>query len=494
MICPATGLSLRREAQGAARRAVIPNIGAVQARAPVPRKKEQRPLVEKLIGGRYRVHGLIGEGGMGAVYEAEDGRSGDRVAVKVLHPEHVAKKDAESRLRHEARVVSSLGHPNICAIYDVGVLDDGSPYLVMERLRGSSLAAWIERQGALDQSVLIDIMTQVLSALAMAHDRGVVHRDLKPDNIFLVTSPRGVAQAKLLDFGISKASGIEDTAVDLTRTGMVMGTPYYMAPEQARGDRDLDHRVDLWAVGVILYEALTGRRPFVARNYNALLVQILTAKPRPIRELNPAVTEPLAGVVARALSKLREDRQQSSRELEQAIRACRPVPKADLPRLEPSPAAAPAATPKVGRRRFTERMDAAEAKAATLPARSQEQPGSRGTEAGPGQALARPREVPRPGSRRSSAPPRRLRSSPPPATGATPRRRSSVPPASEESSAGDTISEDPTVVMSSKTLELHDYFTQSDGPEGDEDAERTVVDPPSFTAETPTLDGDDRRK
>ncbi|WP_437723675.1 serine/threonine-protein kinase [Sorangium sp. So ce861] len=278
-----------------------------------------RSLLGHVIGDKYGVTAIIGEGGMGAVYEAEHLQIGRLVAVKVMHPRETQQREAISRLEHEARVAGRIGHPNICEVYDMGWLPDGSPYLVMERLHGETLAQRIERRGVVSPSELVDIMLQVLSALVTAHERGIVHRDLKPENIFLSERAGMLPVAKLLDFGISQASGM-DGAMDLTRTGMVMGTPYYMAPEQARGDVELDHRLDLWAVGVILYEALTGQRPFVARNYNALLVQILTLWHRPVTELDPTIPPGLSRLVDRALAKERDERFQSAREFQEALR------------------------------------------------------------------------------------------------------------------------------------------------------------------------------
>ncbi|WP_437608130.1 serine/threonine-protein kinase [Sorangium sp. So ce834] len=278
-----------------------------------------RSLLGHVIGDKYGVTAIIGEGGMGAVYEAEHLQIGRLVAVKVMHPRETQQREAISRLEHEARVAGRIGHPNICEVYDMGWLPDGSPYLVMERLHGETLAQRIERYGVMPPSELVDIMLQVLSALVTAHERGIVHRDLKPENIFLSERAGMLPVAKLLDFGISQASDMDGT-LDLTRTGMVMGTPYYMAPEQARGDIELDHRLDLWAVGVILYEALTGQRPFVARNYNALLVQILTLWHRPVTELDPTIPPGLSRLVDRALAKERDERFQSAREFQEALR------------------------------------------------------------------------------------------------------------------------------------------------------------------------------
>ncbi|MGK3998947.1 serine/threonine-protein kinase [Sorangium sp. So ce1024] len=282
-----------------------------------------RSLLGHVIGDKYGVTAIIGEGGMGAVYEAEHLQIGRLVAVKVMHARETQQREAIARLEHEARIAGRIGHPNICEVYDIGRLPDGSPYLVMERLHGETLAQRIERCGVVPPGELIDIMLQVLSALVTAHERGIVHRDLKPENIFLSERAGMLPVAKLLDFGISQASGVDGAAMNLTRTGMVMGTPYYMAPEQARGEVELDHRLDLWAVGVILYEALTGQRPFVAHNYNALLLKILTLWHRPVTELDPSIPPGLSRLVDRALAKEREERFQSAREFQEALRRFR---------------------------------------------------------------------------------------------------------------------------------------------------------------------------
>lgn len=257
---------------------------------------------------------------MGVVYEAEHLTIGKLVAVKVLHPSKAQNREAVSRLRHEARVAGTLGHPNICAVYDMGRLDDGSPYLVMERLHGETLAERIARLHRLAAADMVDIMLQVLSALAAAHQRGVVHRDLKPENIFLSQRAGIRPVPKLLDFGISKAEDIEDTVADPTGALLSAGTPYYMAPEQARGDRGIDWRVDLWAAGIVLYEGLTGQRPFVANNYNAMLVQILSMAHRPIREQDGELSVGLSRVVDKALAKRPDERYQSALEFQSALR------------------------------------------------------------------------------------------------------------------------------------------------------------------------------
>jgi len=285
----------------------------------------------------YRVSRLLGQGGMGTVYEAEaTGTASARVAIKVLKPEQATRSDAVSRFEREGRVLSAIRHPNICRIFDLGRLADGCPFMVMERLTGETLARRIERDRKVDPPQLVQIVQAALQALHAAHRQNIVHRDFKPDNIFIGTG--GAPDAvKVLDFGISKNTGMDDAAAHLTRTGMVMGTPYYMAPEQAMGDRNLDARVDVWAAGVVLYEGLSGRRPFVAKNYNSLLVQILTTSPVPIDQVVGQLPRSLVHAVSRAMEKKRDQRLQSVEELSELLGAVtwpRPV--------APSPPARPA--------------------------------------------------------------------------------------------------------------------------------------------------------
>jgi serine/threonine protein kinase len=272
---------------------------------------------------------------MGTVFEAEHITLGRSVAVKVLHASQAAKKDAIRRFQQEARAAGAIGHPNICGVIDLGTLDDGSPYIVMERLLGETLADRVAAEAGLPFEDVIDILIQVLSGLVAAHQQQIVHRDIKPENIFLTQRAGCPPLVKLLDFGVSKMTGVptgsarhEDLA--LTRTGMVMGTPFYMAPEQARGERDLDARVDLYACGVILYEALTGRRPFTASNYNALLLQILSATPRPATELRPALPAEFEAVIEKAMARRREDRYATAAEFQRDLQALRPQ---SLPRV-----------------------------------------------------------------------------------------------------------------------------------------------------------------
>jgi len=249
------------------------------------------------------VTGILGEGGMGAVYIAEHLMLGRKVAIKRLHPELVGDEKAVARFQREARAAAATGHEHIVEVLDLGYAEDGAPYLVMEHLRGSSLAQVLRQDGRLGLSRTANIVGQVLAALEAVHQREIVHRDLKPDNIFL-TRRGGVAEyVKVSDFGISKRKHEEGEPTNLRRTGVTMGTPYYMSPEQARGMRKLDHRVDLYAVAVITYECLTGRLPLIGDNYHALLQQILRVEPIPPSSLVPGLPPALDAVVLRGLAK-----------------------------------------------------------------------------------------------------------------------------------------------------------------------------------------------
>lgn len=275
-------------------------------------------LVGRIVGDRYRILGLIGEGGMGAVYEAEHLSVGRRVALKRLHPELATDAHAVSRFQREARAAGASGHEHVVDVLDLGFADDGAPYLVMELLAGESLATRLERVRQLAPQRAAAIAGQVLSALEAVHGLDVIHRDLKPDNIFLTRRHGRADYVKVLDFGVSKRN-VEGQDPKLTRTGVMVGTPHYMSPEQARGVRTLDHRVDLYAVGVILYESLAGQLPFRADNYHALLQSILARDPLPLDTLVSDVDPRLVALVERALAKNPDDRFPSARAMWEAL-------------------------------------------------------------------------------------------------------------------------------------------------------------------------------
>jgi serine/threonine-protein kinase len=358
-----------------------------------PARSAQRDLTGKKIGGKYVVRAVLGEGGMGTVFEAEHITIGRSVAVKVLHPQQARKKDAVKRFHQEARAAGAIGHPNICEVYDLGTLDDGSPYLVMERLMGETLADRIASEGGLPFDDVIDVLTQVLSGLVAAHEKRIVHRDIKPENVFLTKRVGCPPVAKLLDFGVSKmmpvVGGEREDDLDLTRTGMVMGTPYYMSPEQARGDRNLDARVDLYACGVIMYEALTGRRPYTAANYNALLLQILTTRPRPARELRPALPSGFDAVLDKSMARAREDRYQSAAEFQRDLQTLRD-------RHQPASPPIPLAIADLARNAFTPKSKAPAAMAPPSRVISATPPHMTDTERPPPVGAKPPAVVPRP--------------------------------------------------------------------------------------------------
>ncbi len=290
-----------------------------------------RALVGRTIADRYRIVGLLGEGGMGAVYVADHLRIGRKVAIKRLHPELAADEKAVQRFQREARAAGATGHEHIVEILDLGYTEDGAPFLVMEYLRGLSLAQTLKKEERLPPARACRIVGQLLAALAAVHENGIVHRDLKPDNIFLTRQGNDTDWVKVLDFGISKMKH-EDDGLDLTRTGVMMGTPYYMSPEQARGSKAIDHRADIYAAGVILHECLTGAVPFAGDNYHALLQQILRGDPPPPSATVPGIPRELDDVVVKALSKEPERRFATATAMLEALipfGATRPAPRRD---------------------------------------------------------------------------------------------------------------------------------------------------------------------
>jgi hypothetical protein len=277
--------------------------------------KTDDPFLGKVLGETYEIARLVGEGGMGRVYEARHLRLPDRrFAVKVMHPEFARQPEVVARFQREAESASSIGHPNVVDVFDVHKTPDGVPYLVGEFLEGEELGDYIERVGKLEVSFAVGLARQVCKALGAAHARGIVHRDMKPENVFLVLRD-GVPTVKVIDFGISKA-GSGDT--HLTRTGMIMGTPSYMAPEQARGDK-VDLRADVYAIGALLYHALTGQRPFDSDDPAATLNMVLTEEPPRPRSLAESVPEALELVVQHAMAKDPRERYQTTAELDLAL-------------------------------------------------------------------------------------------------------------------------------------------------------------------------------
>jgi tRNA A-37 threonylcarbamoyl transferase component Bud32 len=284
-------------------------------------------LIGATLAGRYEIVRRIGEGGMGAVYEARHAVIGKRVAVKVLLEKFLTKSDFVARLLQEARLASSIGHENIVDVTDFGTTDDGRSFVVMEFLDGEALSQLVMREAPLPVERSLRIARQVASALGAAHAKGIYHRDVKPENVYLVR--RGEADfVKVVDFGISKAvkqggneGGEAGEAYRLTHTGLLLGTPLYMSPEQARGDEDLDHRVDIWALGVMMYECLTGEVPFRANNYLGIISQVLTHTAAPPSKVRPelGIPDAVEAVVMRAMAKDRAQRYGAMADLERDL-------------------------------------------------------------------------------------------------------------------------------------------------------------------------------
>lgn len=291
---------------------------------------EEDPLIGTVLNDTYRISRVIGEGGMGRVYEAWHTRiRKKRYAIKVLHPEYARNEGILKRFQREAETAASVSHPNAVGVYDVAVTPQERPYLVSEYLEGIDLSHRIKQAHPLPETFIRHVALQVASALIEAHSRGVVHRDLKPQNIFLLYGPNGeipaLPIAKVLDFGLSRF--LDDSDSELTRSGMVMGTPSYMSPEQARGER-ADHRVDVYGIGAMLFACVAGRPPFKSSSPQATVLAVMNEEaPRPSK-LNPDVSPDLELIIQRAMARDPERRYSTMQELYQALEVLHSEPEA----------------------------------------------------------------------------------------------------------------------------------------------------------------------
>jgi eukaryotic-like serine/threonine-protein kinase len=278
--------------------------------------------IGQVIENKYRINRLIGEGGMGAVYEGENVRINRRVAIKVLHAAFTGNAEVMQRFEREAQAAGRIGNDHILEVLDLGSLDDGDRFIVMEFLDGDSLSGRIKDVGRLMPQQLAPLIRQVLVGLGAAHRAGIVHRDLKPDNIFVLREKAGKSDfVKLIDFGISKFQPLSGDGMKMTRTGSVMGTPYYMSPEQASGTQEADQRSDIYSVGVIMYESLTGHVPFDGATFNQLMFKIVLSDVPALESLVPDVDPAFASLVRKAMARDVSQRFQSTEEFVAALDA-----------------------------------------------------------------------------------------------------------------------------------------------------------------------------
>ncbi|MFW6051154.1 MAG: serine/threonine-protein kinase [Myxococcota bacterium] len=287
------------------------------------------PYLGQMIAGQFEILDRIGSGGMGAVYRALQPEMNRYVAIKILHPKYVARKDLVSRFRREARAMSQLSHPNTARVFLYGQLEDGACYFVMEYLEGRNLAQLVRAEGPMDAQRATEVMVQVCGALQEAHQAGIIHRDLKPENIFLTTQGGIEDFPKVLDFGLAKVTEkqMRPGSLILTGEGMVFGTPEFMSPEQAQG-KSLDPRSDIYSLGVVLYELVTGKLPYEAKQPLEFIHLHVSAPPIPLAERAPGLSLPPAfeEALLRALAKEPEERYASAAAFADALKGAARAP------------------------------------------------------------------------------------------------------------------------------------------------------------------------
>ncbi len=290
------------------------------------RQLERTEVVSSIrrVAGKYTLGRQIGEGGMGAVYEAEHVGLGTRVAVKLLGESLADNPTFVKRFQREARAAAAVQHENVVTVTDTGTDEDsGVPYIVMEYLHGESLSAILRRQRILTPQATAEISAQILRGLAVAHDQNVIHRDLKPGNIFLAKRLDGSSRAKILDFGISKFVGVS-VGTNVTVDGTIVGTPNFMAPEQVTGNETIDRRADLYAVGVMMYRMLTGKLPYAGASSQEVYEKILEGRPLHPRHVREGIPDALCDVVMKAMATRRRDRYNDAKEFLEGLHAAVP--------------------------------------------------------------------------------------------------------------------------------------------------------------------------
>ena len=273
-----------------------------------------------VLAGKYRVERVLGAGGMGVVVAAHHLQLDERVALKFLLPEALKNAEAVGRFDREARAAVKIKSEHVARVIDVGRLENGAPYMVMEYLEGADLSAWLAQRGAMPVEQAVDFVLQACEAIAEAHALGIVHRDLKPANLFCIRRADGQLSIKVLDFGISKVTTPGTLGHDMTSTSAIVGSPLYMSPEQLQSSKDVDTRTDIWSLGVILFELLAGRVPFVAEAVTELVIKIATEPCPPVRSMRGDVPPGLEQIIAICLQKERDRRFANVGELAIALR------------------------------------------------------------------------------------------------------------------------------------------------------------------------------
>ncbi|MEW6733852.1 MAG: protein kinase [Acidobacteriota bacterium] len=284
------------------------------------------PLIGVLLDGKYKLESLIGGGGMGKIYRTHHISIDKRVAVKVISPSLLEEPDLFERFKREAIAAARINHPNIVPVYDFGQTKEGLAYIVMEYVNGVSLAQLVKQEEKLTTERIVDLIEQVCIAMSAAHNKGIIHRDLKPDNV-MVDWLDGKERARVLDFGIAKLSNTKER---LTKEGAVIGTVHYMSPEQAKDSGEIDHRSDIYSLGVILYRLFSDQLPFDASGWRQIIVKHMLETPKPLTELCPGFPAVLSAVVMRALEKEPQNRQQTAMELAEQLKAALKISKSDV--------------------------------------------------------------------------------------------------------------------------------------------------------------------
>ncbi len=268
-----------------------------------------------LVAGKYRIERVLGIGGMGVVVAAHHVELEEKVAIKVLLPELMALEEAVTRFAREARAAVKIKSEHVARVFDVGTLESGAPYIVMELLAGIDLSEWLARTGRLQVETAVDFVLQACVGVAEAHAIGIVHRDIKPANLFCTKKSDGTFTIKVLDFGISKGTGVPALGASVTQPAQVMGSPTYMSPEQIHAPLEVDVQADVWAMGITLYELLAGAAPFGGASVAEVAYRIASERPAPLREFRSDVPEALEAVILRSLEKDKMNRHANVAEL-----------------------------------------------------------------------------------------------------------------------------------------------------------------------------------